>query len=139
MESLGAERVIDASSRDFVKETLDWTSGRGADVVLDNLGGDTVARSLAAVRRQGVVVSIGFVTGLDIAFNIRDFFFAQKQLRGSLMGTKEDLQWGLDQVRAGAIRPILDRVLPLAETGTAHRLLATNQVSGNLVLDPWSN
>lgn len=137
VEGLGAERVIDIQKEDFVAQTLDWTAGRGADVVLDNLGGGILGRSLAAVRRLGVVVSIGFVAGLETSFDVRDFFFSQKQLRGSLMGSTEDLQWGLEQVRARAIRPLLDRVLPLKEADAAHRLLAGSEVSGNLVLDPW--
>ncbi len=138
VEGLGTERVIDLNKDDFVAKTLEWTKGRGADVVLDNLGGDILGRSLNAVGRQGVVVAIGFVTGLDVSFNIRDFFFNQKQIRGSLMGTREDLEWGLAQVRAGAIRPLLDRVVPLREASSAHRLLAGSQISGNLALDPWS-
>jgi NADPH:quinone reductase len=138
VESLGPERVIDLSKQDFVAQTLDWTAGRGADVVIDNLGGDFTGRSLAAVRRQGVVVSIGFVTGVDVSFNIVDFFFAQKQLRGSLMGNKEDLEWGLAKVRAGAIRPLMDKVMPLGEISAAHRLLSGSEILGNLALDPWS-
>ena len=138
VESLGPERVIDTTKEDFVAKTLEWTNGRGADVVLDNLGGDVLARSIAAVRRQGVVVSIGFVTGPMVSFNVVDFFFSQKQLRGSLMGTREDLEWGLEQVGRGTIRPLLDRVLPLRDVAVAHRLLAGSEISGNLVLDPWA-
>jgi NADPH:quinone reductase-like Zn-dependent oxidoreductase len=138
VESLGAERVIDTRKSDFVAETLQWTNGRGADVVLDNLGGDFLGRSLSAVGREGVVVSIGFVAGLEASFNIRDFFFAQKQLRGSLMGTAEDLEWGLARVRDGELRPVLDRVMPLREASAAHRMLVASEVTGNLVLDPWA-
>jgi NADPH:quinone reductase-like Zn-dependent oxidoreductase len=138
VRALGADLVIDTSKDDFVAKTTEWTKGRGLDAVLDNLGGDYIQRSLAAVRPQGVVVSIGFVTGVNVSFNIVDFFFSQKQLRGSLMGTKQDLEWGLEQVRAGAIRPLVDRVLPLREAAEAHRLLACSQVQGNLVLDPWA-
>jgi NADPH:quinone reductase-like Zn-dependent oxidoreductase len=137
VEALGPERVFDLNRGDFVAQTLAWTNGRGADVVFDNLGGDILGRSLNAVRREGIVVSIGFVAGLEVSFNIRDFFFNQKQLRGSLMGDREDLEWGLAQAGAGEIRPLLDRVVPLEEAAAAHRLLAENNISGNLVLDPW--
>ena len=138
VRSLGADLVIDTSKEDFVAKALEWTKGRGLDVVLDNLGGDYIQRSLTALRPQGIVVSIGFVTGVSVSFNIVDFFFTQKQVRGSLMGTKQDLEWGLEQVRAGKIRPLVDRVLPLRDAAEAHRLLAGSQVKGNLVLDPWS-
>ena len=50
----------------------------------------------------------------------------------------EDLKWGLDQVRTGRIKPALDRTLPLQEAAEAHRLISSNQVTGNLVLMPWA-
>jgi NADPH:quinone reductase-like Zn-dependent oxidoreductase len=138
VRQLGAELVIDTSRADLVKEILKWTDGRGADVVLDNLGGPMLKQSLAAVKRQGIVVAIGFVTGTEVSFDIRDFFFAQKQLRGALMGSRQDLEWGLELVKAGKVRPLLDQVIPLREAAEAHRLLAANLVKGNLVMDPWA-
>ena len=50
----------------------------------------------------------------------------------------EDLQWGLEQVAAGRIRPLLYRALPLVEAAEAHRLIAENAVKGNIVLLPWA-
>ena len=50
----------------------------------------------------------------------------------------EDLKWGLEQVRAGRIKPSLDRALPLSQASEAHRLVSTNQVMGNIVLLPWT-
>ena len=50
----------------------------------------------------------------------------------------EDLKWGLEQVRAGRIKPSLDRALPLSQASEAHRLVSTNQVTGNIVLLPWT-
>ena len=55
---------------------------------------------------------------------------------GTLMGDVADFRWGLQQIRAGKIRPLLDRALPLAEAAEAHRLIAANAVNGNLVLKP---
>ncbi|MFQ5742590.1 MAG: zinc-binding dehydrogenase [Acidobacteriota bacterium] len=49
-----------------------------------------------------------------------------------------DLEGGLEQVRAGKIKPSLDRTLPLSEAANAHRLIADNRVAGNLVLLPWA-
>ena len=74
----------------------------------------------------------------NLDFDIRDLFFAQKQLRGSMASDVSDLEWGLEQVKAGRIRPQLDRALPLAQAAEAHRLIAANRVSGNIVLLPWA-
>ena len=50
----------------------------------------------------------------------------------------KDLAWGLEQVRAGKIKPLIYRTLPLREAAEAHRLVATNQVTGKVVLQPWA-
>jgi NADPH:quinone reductase-like Zn-dependent oxidoreductase len=133
---LGAELVVDAQARDVVKDVLDWTDGRGVDVAIDNLGGDVLQKSLDATRVSGTVVAMGFVAGVEVRFHIRNFFFTHKRLLGTLMGDVEDLRWGLQQVKAGKIQPLLDRTLPLSEAAEAHRLIAANAVRGNVVLVP---
>jgi NADPH:quinone reductase len=133
---LGADLVVDTQSRDFVKDVLDWTEGRGVDVAIDNLGGDVLQKSLDATRTSGTVVAMGFVAGVEVRFHIRNFFFTHKRLLGTLMGDLTDFRWGLQQVRAGRIRPLLDHALPLSEAAEAHRLIASNAVNGNLVLKP---
>ncbi|HEX6004688.1 MAG TPA: zinc-binding dehydrogenase [Burkholderiales bacterium] len=134
--ALGAELVIDVQSRDFVKDVRDWTDGRGVDVAIDNLGGDILQKSIDATRVSGTIVAMGFVAGVEVRFHIRNFFFTHKRLLGTLMGDVADFRWGLQQIRAGKIRPLLDRALPLAEAAEAHRLIAANAVNGNLVLKP---
>ena len=137
-KTLGADLVINTRKEDFVEPVRAWTGGAGADVVIDNLGGDVLAKSIEATRPMGVIVAFGFAAGPEVKFDIRSLFFAQKQLRGSMASDIEDLQWGLQQVRAGTIRPSLDRQLPLSQAAEAHRLISTNQVTGNLVLLPWT-
>ena len=109
------------------------------DVVVDNLGGQYVAKGIDALRGQGILVAVGFVAGLEVTFNIRNFFFGQKQLRGALAADILELRTGLDFVRDGKIKPILDRALPLSEAAEAHRLISTNQVMCNIVLLPWAD
>jgi len=134
--SLGAELVIDVQQRDFVKDVIDWTGGSGVDTAIDNLGGDVLQKSIDATRVGGAIVIMGFVAGVEARFHVRNFFFTHKRLLGTLMGDVADLRWGLAQVKAGRIRPLLDRVLPLSDAAEAHRLIASNAVNGNLVLKP---
>lgn len=133
---LGADLVINLDREDFVAVTRDWSGGRGVDVVIDNLGGDVLARSIEAARPTGTVVTIGFVRGLELNLNIRGFFFSQRRLLGSLMGDVADMRFGLDLIRQGKLTPVLDQVLPLAEAARAHELVADGKVIGNLVLKP---
>ena len=77
----GADLVINTQDENFVERVREWTGGQGADVVIDNLGGDVLPGSIDAVRPLGVVVAFGFVAGTEVTFDIRNFFFGQKKLR----------------------------------------------------------
>ena len=136
--ALGADLVVNTRNEDFVERVKEWTGGQGADVVIDNLGGTILPQSIEAVRPLGTVVAFGFTAGTQVTFDIRNLFFAQKQLRGTMASDIEDLQWGLEQVRTGRIKPSLDRALPLSDASEAHRLIANNRVTGNIVLLPWA-
>ncbi len=136
--ALGADLVINTRQEDLVERVKEWSGGQGADVVIDNLGGAVLAKSIDAARPGGVIVAFGFAAGPEVSFDVRSLFFHQKQLRGSMASDIADLNWGLEQVRAGRIKPSLDRVLPLAQAAEAHRLVAANRVSGNIVLLPWA-
>ncbi len=135
---IGADLVINTREEDFVERVKAWTGGLGVDVVIDNLGGDVLPQSIEAVKPLGVVVVYGFAAGAETTFDVRSLFFAQKKLRGAMASDIEDLAWGLEQVRQGTIKPLLDRALPLHQAGEAHRLLANSEVAGNLVLLPWA-
>ncbi len=137
-KTLGADLVINTRKEDFVEQVKEWSGGLGADVVIDNLGGDVLSKSIDAVKPLGVVVAFGFAAGTEVTFDVRNLFFSQKQLRGSMASDMEDLEWGLEQVRAGRIKPLLDHTLPLSKAAEAHRLIANNEVTGNLVLLPWA-
>ena len=137
-KALGADYVINTRQANLVERIHEWTDGRGVDVAIDYLGGGFVAQSIDAVKPSGIVVVAGFVAGAEATFNVRNFFFPQKQLRGTMFGDVADYRWGIEQVRAGRIRPVLDRALPLREAAEAHRLIASNQVRGNLALLPWA-
>ncbi len=134
----GADLVVNTRNEDFVERVKEWTGGQGADVVIDNLGGDVLAKSIEAAKAQGVIVAFGFAAGPEVRFDVRSLFFAQKQLKGSMASDIEDLEWGLAQVKAGEIKPLLDRALPLRDAAEAHRLIANNAVKGNIVLLPWA-
>ena len=136
VRSMGADLIIKSSSQNFVAETLKWTDGRGADVIIDNLGGDYLSRSLDALCPLGIIVTYGMVTGLTSTIDLRPMFFTQKQIRGSLMGDREDLEWGLEQLRLGTIKPSLDMTFPLSQAADAHNRLVEGKTRGTVVLIP---
>jgi len=136
---VGADLVINTSREDFVEKVLEWTEGRGADVVIDTLGGDVLPKSIDAAKQLGVIVVFGFVAGIESKLDIRNFFFTQKQLKGTLSGDKEDLEWGLERVKEGKIKAVVGKTLPLKDASLAHKLIADNKVGGNVVLLPWAD
>ncbi|MGF1515133.1 MAG: zinc-binding alcohol dehydrogenase family protein [Elainellaceae cyanobacterium] len=136
VKGLGADLVIKTESEDFVPQVKDWTEGRGADVVIDNLGGRFLSESLKALKPTGILVSMGMVTGAEATVELFPFFLAQQQIRGTFMGDKADLLWGLAQVKAGKIKPTLDRVYDLSEASAAHERLAAGAALGTIVLKP---
>ncbi len=137
VQSLGADLVINIREEPLVERVHLWSGGQGVDVAIDNVGGPELANTIQAVRPFGTIVVYGFTGGEQASFNVREFFFTQKQLRGTIFADPEDLQWGLNQVRLGRIKAALDRTFPLHQISEAHRLLAANTVKGNFVLLPW--
>jgi len=138
VREIGADLVINTSNEDLVERVKEWTDGRGADVVIDNLAGDVFATSIAAAKATGVIVAFGFAAGPEVKFDIRSLFFEQKEIKGSMASDKRDMEFGLQLVREGRIRPLLDRTLPLSEAAQAHRLVANNEVTGSIALLPWA-
>ena len=137
-KSMGADLVINMRDQDFIERIMEWTDGRGADVVIDNLGGDVLPRSIDATKPTGIIVAFGFSAGTEVRFDIRNLFYGQKQLRGTMASDIEDFKWGLEQVRLGNIKPTLDHTLPLSQAAEAHREIANNEAKGNIVLLPWA-
>ncbi|MEB6666846.1 zinc-binding dehydrogenase [Acinetobacter vivianii] len=138
VRSLGVDLVIDSGKEDLVQVIKTWTGGKGVDVAVDNLGGKVLAQTIDAVKPQGIIVAMGFMAGPEVTFDIRNFFFTQKQLRGTLVGDIENFAEWLDPIRDGKIKPIIDSVLPLSSAAQAHERIATNQAKGSIILLPWA-
>ena len=134
----GADLVIDTRHDDLVGAVKNWTGGKGADAVIDNLGGDELALGIEAATPAGTIVAYGFAADPQVRFDVRNLFFPQKKLLGTMASDKADLAWGLEQVAAGTIRAQLDRAFPLRDAAAAHRELAAGNVTGNLALLPWA-
>jgi NADPH:quinone reductase len=141
----GLDHAILYREADFVAETRALTDGRGVDLVVDGIGGDTLRRSLDAARVFGMVASVGQAGGPIPALDVADLG-PRRSLslsRPSVFGYMADLATYqtaacavLDRVAAGALRvgPVVQ--LPLEAAAEAHRLLEGRGVGGALVLTP---
>lgn len=93
-------------------------------------------KKVGGVKAGDRVLIHGGASGTGATIELRRFFFTQKQIRGTLMGDVEDLAWGLEQVKAGRVKPTLDRVYDLRNAAAAHARLAEGTARGSLVLKP---
>lgn len=133
---LGAAETINYVDDDFVSAVRSITGKRGVDVVFEHVGGETLSRSIKATTAGGCIVTCGATSGFKSEIDLRHVFFRQISILGSTMGSKADLFEVIDHLASGALRPVVDRVLPLAEAAAAHRALEARDVFGKIVLVP---
>lgn len=133
--ALGAEEAWNYSTQDFVQEVKQRTGKRGVDVVFEHVGGEVFTKSILAVARGGRVVTCGATSGFKPEIDLRHVFFRQVQVLGSTMGPKGSLFEIVRHVASGALRPVVDRVLPLSAAREAHELLESRAVFGKVVLE----
>ena len=135
--ALGADEAIDYAADDFAEHVR-------ADVILDILGAKYLARNVAALRPGGRLVVIGLQGGakaeLDLgALMAKRGTVAATTLRArpveekaAVVADVRSYVWPL--VEGGAVRPVVDRVLPLADAAEAHRVMAAGEHVGKIVL-----
>ncbi|HZZ60340.1 MAG TPA: NAD(P)H-quinone oxidoreductase [Roseiarcus sp.] len=143
-EQLGADLGVNYRTDDFVARTLAATNGRGADVILDMVGGDYVGRNYAAAAVDGRIVQIAFMRGQKATVDLRPIM--QKRLihTGSTLRPRSPAEkaviaealsakvWPL--IEAGACKPTIDSVFPLTEAAAAHARMESGAHIGKIVL-----
>jgi NADPH:quinone reductase-like Zn-dependent oxidoreductase len=131
---LGADHTIDHKSQRIREEVRRITNKRGVDVIVEHVGTATWDDSLASLAPSGRLVTCGATTGYDAKIDLRFLFSRQLSLLGSYMGTKGELHTVMKLVAAGRLKPVVDRVFPLAEAAAAHAYLESSQHFGKVVL-----
>ena len=142
--ALGATRAINYKDEDFVEATRDATGGRGADVILDMVGGEYVARNLKACAPDGRIVQIAFLGGAKVTLDLMALMRNRITLTGSTLRPREiafkaaiadqlrQRVWPL--IATGRIRPVIDSVFPLADAAQAHARMESSAHIGKIVL-----
>lgn len=142
--ALGAARAICYREEEFVEIVREATAGRGADVILDMVGGEYVARNLKALAEEGRLVQIAFLQGAKVTANLAGMMMRRQTITGSTLRPQSDLAkarireeiearaWPL--VENGRLRPVIDSVFPLAEAARAHARMEASAHIGKIVL-----
>ena len=143
-ERLGAERAINYRSEDFVQAVMAATAGRGVDLILDMVGGEHVARNLAALAIDGRLVQIGLMGGDAAPLDFRRLLTRRLTVTGSTLRPRSVAEKGqiaaalLREVwpllEAGTVKPVVYRTYPLANAAAAHALMESSEHLGKIVL-----
>ena len=141
---LGAELSVNHREEDFVEQTLGHSNGRGADVILDMVGGDYVQRNIRAAAEEGRIVQIAFLRGAKTAVDLMPLMLKRLTLTGSTLRSRsaefkaaltrsvEQHVWPLIESRR--VQPRIDTVYALADAALAHRHMESGTHIGKLVL-----
>ena len=141
---LGADLAIVYSEEDFVVATLAATDGKGADVILDMVGGDYVARNYAAAALDGRIVQIAFLRGRKVEIDLQAIMSKRLVHTGSTLRPRSVAEkaeifdslkarvWPL--IATGHCRPLIDSTYPLDKAADAHRRIENADHVGKIVL-----
>jgi NADPH2:quinone reductase len=142
--ALGAERAINYNTEDFAEVVLAETKKKGADVILDMVGGKYFERNIAALAIEGRLSVIALLGGRDAKLDLGLLLRKRLTVVGSVLRPRPVAEKGLvaDALRreiwpllaAGKIKPVIDSTFPLAEAAKAHARMETSAHVGKIVL-----
>ena len=141
---LGADVAVNYRSEDFVAATKSATGGKGADVILDMVGGDYIARNYEAAGVDGRIVQIAFQgssrANVDfLRIMLKRLTHTGSTLRARSVADKAAIARAIETnvwplIAAGKIKPVIYRTFPLHEAAAAHALMETSTHIGKIVL-----
>src|SRR5437660_905018 len=129
LKEFGLDHGINYAGESFVERTRELTDGRGADVILDSVGGQNLVDSIGALAYRGTLVSVGLAGRAGSAVEARDLWEKNNALRGVFLGGVLLSEYPrvhgmigelLGRVGSGKLRVVIDRTFPLAEAAAAH-------------------
>jgi NADPH2:quinone reductase len=141
---LGADLAINYKSEDFVALTKEATGGRGAEVILDMVGGDYIERNYEAAAVEGRIVQIAFQGSPRATVDFRRIMLKRLHHTGSTLRSRSVSDKGaiaeaveqhiLPLLASGRVKPVIDSTFPLAEAAKAHARMESSAHIGKIVL-----
>jgi putative PIG3 family NAD(P)H quinone oxidoreductase len=141
---LGADLAIDYKIEDFVALTKQATQGRGADLILDMVGGDYVGRNYEAASVEGRIVQIAFLASSRVTLDLMRLMLKRlthtgSTLRARAVADKAAIARAVENnvlplIASGRVKPLIDSTFPLAQASAAHARMESGQHIGKIVL-----
>ncbi len=142
---LGADVAINYKTADFVEAVKTATDGKGADVILDMVGGDYIGRNYEAAGVEGRIVQIAFAGSPKATVDFRRIMLKRlhhtgSTLRSRAVADKGAIREAIEQkvlplLAAGTVKPIIYKTFPLAKASDAHALMESSAHIGKIVLE----
>ena len=141
---LGADVAVNYKTEDFVAATKAATGDKGADLILDMVGGDYIARNYEAASVEGRIVQIAFQGSYKATVDFRRLMLKRLHHTGSTLRSRSVADKGairqalednaLPLIAAGKVKPVIYKTFPLREAASAHALMETSSHIGKIVL-----
>ena len=143
-ESLGADVTINYRDQDFVEVVKEVTDGKGADVILDNMGASYLGRNIDALATEGRLVIIGMQGGVKGELNIGKLLAKRGAViatslrarpveeKAAICASVVEHVWPL--IADGSVRPVVHTTLPLEKAAEAHRMMESGDHIGKIML-----
>jgi len=141
---LGASEGINYKEEDFAGRVMEITGGNGADIVLDCIGAPYLAKHLEILKTKGRLVIIGLMGGSTGEINLASLLLKRLKIVGSVLRAQSNeekaqitglfIKTVLPLLRSGRVKPIIDRIFPIAEVEKAHQYLRQGEHFGKVVL-----
>jgi len=143
--ALGADAAIVYGSQDFAAEVLALTDGRGADVILDVIGGDYVNRNIQCVASQGRIIQVGAMAGGSAPVSLMGLLMKRAAIVGTVLRarpleekialTQRFTREMLPRFDSGDLRAVVDSRYALDDVAMAHERMAANANVGKILMD----
>jgi NADPH2:quinone reductase len=141
---LGADVAVNYKTEDFVAATKSATDDKGAEVILDMVGGDYIARNYEAAAVEGRIVQIAFQGSPKATVDFRRIMLKRLHHTGSTLRSRSVADKGtiaravednvLPLIMAGKVKPIIYKTFSLGDAPAAHALMETSTHIGKIVL-----
>jgi len=143
--ALGADVAINYKERDFVDAVNEFTGQKGADVILDIIGGDYLPRNLKCMAFDARLVQIALQNGVKAEINLLPLMLKRLTLTGSTLRARDDVfkaaiagklltkVWPL--LASGQIKPVIHSTFALSDAAKAHELMESSQHIGKIILE----
>ena len=143
LRELGLDHGINYSTKNFAERTQALTDGRGADVILDSIGGQNLVASITALAYRGTLVSVGVAARAGSNIEARDLWAKNNTLRGVFLGGALLDEYPrvhamianlIGRVVTGELQVVIDKTFPLAKAAAAHAYIESRQAFGRVVM-----